>query len=426
MASPQTPKPDDARPGRGSQSPPSPAECGEETGGRGCDGPGEDGPTGAPKPHPLSSTSTTGDDPAPENGQPPQKRRRSEGEHTELTLAECSPPERPRPQFRFGRSQRSVDAAVASRIVLSSQNVVCWGDVAADAPSEQVAVQDEQELCLVGFRPGEVRRHARGFSKENITSYDPTLNLVFQGVVLVSAFVGSVSICGHTLRGSDGPETLPPLSFFPAYSPRSHALLTIEPVEQPRDGCRRATSELIDPAADRVARRVRHMWDVLRARNGESAPFAAVVVLRGLAWCGANQLWRVSREYRELFRSASWMSLEFEHLIKLRGFYPVSILGFCFPRPRRIAGFFLSVALGSTRCADSPPQLKTDFANNAWHHGSPGAAAMEVRARPSHGGKSARVLRRHMWTQGRWQVHIYSDAHQFPAVQAPACVFSRG
>lgn len=175
------------------------------------------------------------------------------------------------------------------------------------------------EMCLVGMKHGE------------------TIN--FQGYLLIAIISGDVIIMGHRLKGvltlQDSAELTTILNhnddliFHPVYSPKTHALVSIESVEK-RENMPKFSNRGIKTSAN-----VKETINDLLIKSGFiKENFDTILAFRNMSWCGIQGIEKISSScFKGIFTADRVNSSRINQsneivstkrdLFKIPGFYPI-------------------------------------------------------------------------------------------------------
>ncbi|KAG0164071.1 Polynucleotide 5'-hydroxyl-kinase grc3 [Apophysomyces sp. BC1034] len=209
--------------------------------------------------------------------------------------------EAPADQRKARRSRRrnipKAEAEAEPRTITKNMN--CFPDsVSRFTPTESNVMsftKDEETYLCIGLQKDE--------------------SLVFVGQALVAPLFGAVSVLGAVLSsGNPVPSSLPSsasVSFHPIFSPRTHALLVIEPARhdsvEPRQTL---VSESFDDAG------------FLEPMKKHLSKFQAIFVVKGLQWCDIDDVEDVVPLFKDIFRPNKQGKTN-EAIHSIAGFQPI-------------------------------------------------------------------------------------------------------
>ncbi|KAI8367514.1 uncharacterized protein BYT42DRAFT_129126 [Radiomyces spectabilis] len=144
-------------------------------------------------------------------------------------------------------------------------------------------------------------------------------DIVFVGNVLIAPLFGAITVMGATLSSqyttADVSSQIFDLSFYPIYSPKTHALLRLQPI----DGSQKSTlTQDRAPLKDKInLKNITGSSSLISAVKG----FSTVVVLRDMHWNGIADVEQILPMFKGIFDLDR--TKDMTPLNHIPGFYPV-------------------------------------------------------------------------------------------------------
>lgn len=168
------------------------------------------------------------------------------------------------------------------------------------------------------------------FNIISILKKKKTIN--FQGYVLVAPIYGDAIILGYRLSATISLNSLDlennEFIFQPIFSPKTHALASIESVE--REGEEERVNKISGIKSTPEIKKV--IINLLKGLQSKEEKFDTILAFRGMSWCGIKGFESIARfTFKGIFSSEREKSRNVESrndLFKINGFNPVQIFKF--------------------------------------------------------------------------------------------------